>query len=57
MFHLRLLSEALSPVLGSPPGERHLSSEMSPLKGHKAGQRAEACGIQGNTETSSQENR
>lgn len=39
MFHLGLLSEDLSPVLGSPPGERRLCSEMSPVEGHRAGQR------------------
>lgn len=45
MFHLGLISEELSPVLGSPPGERHLCSEMSPVEGHESGQRVEACGV------------
>lgn len=45
MFHLGVVSEDPSPVLGSPAGERHLCSGMSPMEGRKTGERAEACGI------------
>lgn len=47
MFHLRIFSTELSPVLSSPPKESHWGTGMSPVEGHQAGQAAGAHDIQG----------
>jgi len=50
MFHLGMLPGELSPVLGSPPEERHWCTKMSLVEDQQAGKGAGAHGIQAKTE-------